>query len=98
MQGAILEQCSKFERNGLRLLCYVTKTALAVAMFSASGQSEQVRIWLDQLGILRRGSKERLEDSILTTELRLSEILVDIRQDPVAGLLRESGEYAVRFH
>lgn len=66
-----------------------------VAMMSASGQSDQARIWLDQLTPVKGGTPCRLESSILITKLRLSEILMNIRQDPVAGLLRESGETAI---
>lgn len=62
-------------------------------MFNSSGQFEKMAAWLAQLSNLSRTSKLQLEDSILQTKLRLSEVFMDIRQDPIAGLLRESGGY-----
>lgn len=66
-------------------------------MFNDSGQHDKMGGWLSQLADLSHGFTSSVEDSVLKAKLRLSEVFMDIRQDPVAGLLRDSGrsnEYA----
>lgn len=62
-------------------------------MLNDIGQQDKVENLLAQLHAVLSDAREGPDESILNARIRLQRVFSDIQQDPVAGLLRESGEY-----